>query len=96
MKTSYDFERFDPPALDERALRRELDRRAGLRRTILLAVAGALIQTLLVVFGLLYLEAFPTLALGCICFAIISTAGSGVITIVYTQKGGTSRVACAG
>ena len=84
---SYDFERFDPPVLTEKALRRELERRAERRRTILLAVAGALFEALFVLLGLLCAEALPILAMGCICFAVISMAGSGAIAIVFAQKG---------
>lgn len=87
MTPSHDFERFDPPALDERMLRRELERQEARRNTILLAIAGALFQALFVLFGLMYLEIIPVLALGCFCFAIISTAGSGAVAIVFVQKG---------
>ena len=86
MKQTYDFERFDPPVLTERILRQER------RRTVLLVIAGALLEALFAVLGLLYWDAAPVLALGCICFALISTAGSGAIAIVYTQKGGTNCV----
>ena len=53
MTPSHDFERFDPPALDERMLRRELERREARRNTILLAIAGALFQALFALFGLM-------------------------------------------
>ena len=86
------FQRFTPPALSETQFRWVLERRAERRQTALLAVAGALLQALLVLLGLLCAEAFPTLALGCFCLAIVSTAGSGVIAIVYTQKGEMSHV----
>lgn len=88
MKQTYDFEQFTPPVLNERMLRRELQRRTERRRTILLAVAGALFEALFVLLGLLCIEVYPVLALGCICFAIASTVGSGVIAIVFTQKRG--------
>ena len=92
MRPTDHFERFDPPALDEKTLRRELEKRAERRRTVLLAVAGALFEALFVLLGLLLGELYPPLALGCICFAVISTAGSGVIAIVFMQKGGTDHV----
>jgi len=88
MKQTYDFERFTPPVLNERMLRRELQKRAERRRTILLAVAGVLFEVLFVLLGLLCLEAYPILALGCIGFAVVSAVGSGVIVIVFAQKGG--------
>ncbi len=92
MKQTYDFERFDPPVLTERILRQKLEERQERRRTVLLVIAGALLEALFAVLGLLYWDAAPVLALGCICFALISTAGSGAIAIVYTQKGGTNCV----
>ena len=87
MKTVLDFEQFTPPALNERLLRRELEKRTRRRRTILLAIAGALFQAVFILLGLLCWNALPALSLACIGFAIVSTVGSGVITIIYTQKG---------
>lgn len=94
MKQTYDFERFTPPILNENMLRQELERRAERRRTVLLVMAGALFQVLFILFGLLCWETVPALALGSICFAIISVIGSGVIAIVYAQKGGADNVGC--
>ena len=91
MKQTYCFERFEPPVLNEAMLRRELEKRAERRRTVLLAAAGALLELALVLLGLLYLELSPALGLGCICFALTSMGGSGAIAIVYTQKGGEYR-----
>lgn len=93
MRQSYDFERFDPPVLNEKMLRRELERREQRRQTILLAAAGALLEALFVLLGLLCWDAAPVLSAGCVCFAVVSAAGSGAITIVYTQKGGVRCVA---
>ena len=91
MKQTFDFERFDPPVLNENILRRELERRAERRRTVLLAVAGALFQAVFILLGLLYWSTAPALALACTGFAIVSMVGSGVITIIfYAQKGGAS------
>ena len=53
MKQTFDFEQFDPPALNERILRRKLEKRAERRRTVILAVAGALFQALFILLGLL-------------------------------------------
>ena len=90
MKQTFDFEQFDPPILNENILRRELEKRAERRRTILLTIAGALFQAVFVLLGLLYWSTAPALALACIGFAIVSMVGSGVIAIVYAQKGGAS------
>lgn len=87
MRQTFDFERFDPPVLNENLLRRELERRAERRRTVLLAVAGALFEAVFVLLGVLSWYAVPALALASISFAVISVVGSGVIAIIYVQKG---------
>ena len=88
MKRTCDFERFDPPVLNENMLRRELERRAERRRTVLLVIAGALLELALVLLAVLVREWSPVLSLNCVCFAILSTAGSGAVAIIYAQKGG--------
>lgn len=88
MKQTYDFERFDPPVLNESMLRRELEKRAERRRTVLLAIAGALIQIAAVLFAVLVREWYPAVSLAVMCSAILSTAGGGVIVILYVQRGG--------
>ena len=88
MKQTFDFEQFDPPILNENILRRELEKRAERRRTILLTIAGTLFQAVFVLLGLLYWSTAPALALACIGFAIVSMVGSGVITIIYAQRVG--------
>lgn len=91
MKQTFDFEQFDPPILNENILRRELEKRAERRRTILLTIAGALFQAVFILLGLLCWNTAPAFTLACIGFAIVSMVGSGVITIVYAQKGGANH-----
>ncbi len=88
MKQAFDFEQFSPPVLNESLLRRELEKRAERRRTVLLAVTGALFQAVFILLGLLCWNTIPALTLACGGFAIVSIVGSGVITIIYAQKGG--------
>lgn len=95
MKQTYDFERFDPPVLNENMLRRELEKRTERRRTVLLAIAGALLQIAAVLFAVLVREWYPVLSLAVMCFAILSMAGSVAVAIVYVQKGGEIRECCA-
>ena len=92
MRQTLDFERFDPPVLNERMLRRKLEERQERRYVVLLAIAGALLETALVLLGLLYWTVFPALGLGRFCFALISTAGGGAVAIVFVQKGGANDV----
>ena len=90
MKQTFDFERFTPPVLNENILRRELEKRTERRRTILLTIAGALFEVVFILLGLLCWNTTPALTLVGIGLAVASMMGSGVIAIVYTQKGGTS------
>ncbi len=88
MKQTFNFEQFTPPVLNERLLRRELEKRAERWRTVLLAVTGALFQAVFILLGLLFWNIIPALTMACIGFAVVSVVGSGVITIIYVQKGG--------
>ena len=90
MKQTFDFERFSPPVLNENILRRELEKRAERRHTVLLVVAGALFEAVFILLGLLCWNTTPALTLTGIGLAVASMVGSGVIAIVYTQKGGAS------
>ena len=90
MKQTFDFEQFDPPILNENILRRQLEKRAERRRTVLLTVAGALFEAVFILLGLLCWNTAPALTLIGIGLSVASMMGSGVIAIVYTQKGGAS------
>lgn len=94
MKQTDYFERFDPPALNENMLRRELGRREERRRTVLLAIAGALLELAVALLAVLVRRWYPLLALACACFAVVSMAGSAAIAIVYVQKGGGDSEPC--
>ena len=94
MKQTYDFDQFTPPVLNEKMLRRELQKRAERRYTVLLAIAGVLFNALFILLGILCLDIYPLLAFGCICFTVVSTIGSTAIAIVFTQKGGVNHVSC--
>ena len=95
MKQTDYFKRFDPPALNEAVLRRELERREARRRTVLLALAGAMLQIAAVLFAVLARRQYPLLSLAVVCLAILSTAAWVAAVIVYAQRGGIDG-ACVG
>ena len=88
MKQIYDFERYMPPAINENMLREELKRREKRRQTLLLALAAILLQAVLVLVGIRLFAVSPVLGAACLCYVIVSAVGSGVITIIFAQKGG--------
>lgn len=87
MRQIYDFERYTPPVLNEAILREEQKRREKRRQTMLFAFAALLSQAVLLLIGMGLLLVYPALGAVCICYVIISIAGSGAITIIYVEGG---------
>ena len=88
MKHIYNFEQHKPPVLNENMLRSELERRRLRWQTALIAVAGILIQILLVLFGFVTKNEYPIITVACLIYVVISITSSSVLAIVYTRKGG--------
>lgn len=90
MKQIYNFEQHTPPVLNENMLRAELERRRLRWQTALVAVAGILIQFLLILLGLFSLNEYPILTALCFLYVVLSTTGGSVLAIICTRKGGLS------
>lgn len=88
MKQIYNFEQHKPPVLNENMLRAELERRRLRWQTALIAVAGILIQVLLILVGFVTKNEYPIITALCLIYVVISITGSSVLAIVYTRKGG--------
>ena len=88
MKQIYHFEQHKPPVLNENMLRAELERRRLRWQTALLALAGILLQVVVVLFGYSAIDWYPWISAACFGYVIISTTGCGVIAVVYSRKGG--------
>ena len=88
MNQIYNFEQYNPPVLNENMLRAELERRRLRWQTTLIAVAGILIQILLVLFGFVTKNEYPVITVACLIYVVFSVTGGSVLAIVYTRKGG--------
>lgn len=88
MNQIYNFEQHKPPVLNENMLRAELERRRLRWQTALIAVAGILIQVLLILVGFVTKNEYPMITVVCLIYVVISITGSSVLAIVYTRKGG--------
>lgn len=88
MKQIYNFEQQKPPVLNENMLRAELERRRLRWQTALIAVAGILIQVLLILLGLVTKNEYPMITAACLIYVVLSTTGGSVLAIVCTRKGG--------
>ncbi len=87
MKQIYNFENYAPPALNEKTLRREIERRKLRRQMFLLALAAILSQAAIFLMGLLAWESRPAFAACCFVYTAVSMVGSVVIAIVYSYRG---------
>lgn len=90
MKQIYDFERHNPPVLNENMLRTELEQRKLRWQTAWIAFAGILVQAVLLMLGFFTLNEYPFITSLCILYVIFSTTSGSVLAIVYTRKGGLS------
>lgn len=90
MKQIYDFELNSPPVLNENMLRSEQEKRRLRWQTAVIALAGLLLQTVIVLIGLLIMADYPVITMFCLGYTVISFTGSGVLAVVATRKGGNS------
>lgn len=88
MKQIYNFEQHKPPVLNENMLRAELERRRLRWQTALLALAGILLQIVVILFGYSAIDWYPWISAICFGYVIISTTGCGVVAVAYSRKGG--------
>ncbi len=86
MKQIYNFDRANPPYLNERLLRKEIERRRLQRQTILLTIASILSQMVVLLFGILLWPIQPVITIVCILYVLTAALSSGVIVIVFTKK----------
>ena len=88
MKQIYNFEQHKPPVLNENMLRAKVERRRLRWQTALIAVAGILMQVLLVALGIFVQYDYPIITVICFVYVVLSTTGGSVLAVVCTRKGG--------
>ena len=88
MRQIYDFEQYNPPALNERIIREKIEKKKLRLQTVLIAFAGILIQIIIAIFGFEAMEEYPIITVFCCLYVLLSTTGGSILAVVYTQKGG--------
>ncbi len=88
MKQIYNFEQHTPPVLNENMLQAEQERRRLRWQTALVALAGILLQTVVILVGLCVMADYPWLTMLCLGYTVVSVTGGGVLAVVATRKGG--------
>ena len=86
MKQIYNFEKNNPPCLNERYLRKEAERRKLQRQTILLTVAAILSQMVILLFGILMWQIQPVIAFVCILYVLTATLSGSILMSAFTKK----------
>ena len=86
MKQIYCFDYAQPPALSEKILRIEIERRKTRRQSALVALAVALFQWCLLVAAVMLYSVNIYLSAACMSYIAIAVCGAGVIAAVYANK----------
>ena len=88
MKQIYNFERVQPPVLNERMIRSEIEKRRLHMQTALVALAAILLLAAMTLLGFLAYETYPWITLFCVLYALVSVTGGSALAVVITRKGG--------
>ena len=90
MKQIYNFEQIQPPVLNERMIRLEIEKHRLHLQTALLALAAVMLLIAMTLLGFFAYESYPLIALFCFAYTVISATGGGVLAVIFTRKGGLS------
>lgn len=88
MKQIYNFEAKEPPVLNESMIKTELAKRQLRRQTAMAAIAGILIQIVLLLCAVLLAKEYIILSILCVAYVIFSTTGGTVIAIIINSSAG--------
>lgn len=88
MKQIYNFERVQPPVLNEKMIRSEIEKRRLHVQTALVALSAILLLVAMILLGFFAYETYPLIALFCFLHALVSATGGGVLAVIFTRKGG--------
>ncbi|HWQ76304.1 MAG TPA: hypothetical protein VN441_13410 [Syntrophomonas sp.] len=86
MKQIYRFNGIQPPAVSEKTLQAEIERRKEQRQIVLLVMAGILAGLCLLITAIVLQPINIILSMICIAYACVSMSGGGVIAIVFAHK----------
>lgn len=86
MKQIYCFDGIQPPAISEKTLRTEIERRKMKRQAALLALAGMLAEVCLLITALILQPVNAVLSMIIIAYVCVAMCGGGVIAIVFIHK----------
>jgi hypothetical protein len=86
LKQIYCFDGNQPPAISEKTLQAEIERRKMKRQTALLVLAGMLAEVCLLIAALLLQPVNAALSMIFIAYVCVAMSGGGVIALVFIHK----------
>jgi len=86
MNQIYNFEAKQPPVLNESMLKAELTKRQLRRQTAMAAIAGILIQLVMLLCAVLLAKDYIILSILCVTYVIFSATGGTVIAIFMNSR----------
>ena len=86
MRQIYNFETKNPPVLSEAKLVEEIEKRNQKKQMTMLFVSGLVIQLVILLFGFMAFDFYPIITMGCVVYALLSVATSGVMAGIYVRR----------
>ena len=86
MNTVYDFEKYEPPKLNEKKLREEIKRRELRRQILLLRIASLLVTLSIILFA--FLISLDSFIIGVLCavFVCMYLMGNALISVLFFRR----------
>ena len=86
MNKIYRFDDSSPPVLNEKMLRALIERRKTQRQTVLLVLAGVLVDICLAFMAIALYPINLYLSIACMCYALFALCAGAAIAAVYSTK----------
>jgi len=87
MKQIYNFDGYDPPALNEVMLQTGLEQRKMMRQIISWVLLGSFHCLCLIVTAIFIYPVSAVWSFACVAYVCIAVCGGGLIATVYSEKG---------
>lgn len=88
MKQIYSFDSENPPILNENMINNIVEKRRLQRQTAVIALAGILMEIVVLLLGFLSWGTYPVLGIICFIYVIVSATGAGIISVIFSKKRG--------
>ncbi len=88
MKQIYNFDAENPPILNENMIKNVIEKQKLQRQMALLALAGILMEIVVLLLGFLSWGTYPVLGVICFVYVIVSATGAAIMSVIFSGKRG--------